>query len=268
MIGEMLGESRRLHPSAERYQRAAYQRQAAQRLVSMLQDFGGAMLCDGVGLGKTYVATTMMVHYVNAWRDQWAAMPDRLVEDPFRITVIAPHSVVSTWRREALQACRRSAFRSRACAFSRIPSSLASCGRANCSSWFAAAPATWSTCCCPTSWSWTKPTTRSLAARRQKVLRDLLRVQPRRELRRRVVLLTATPINNSLDDLRQEVSLLFSKPIWLSDAKTDDGYRRQALKEVQERCAKARAARTKEATWRPSLFTAARCEVRGQHRVP
>src|SRR5262249_44840022 len=91
MIGEMLGESRRLHPSAERYQRAAYQRQAAQRLVSMLQDFGGAMLCDGVGLGKTYVATTMMVHYVNAWRDQWAAMPDRLVEDPFRITVIAPH---------------------------------------------------------------------------------------------------------------------------------------------------------------------------------
>jgi hypothetical protein len=35
MIGEMLGESRRLHPSAERYQRAAYQRQAAQRLVSM-----------------------------------------------------------------------------------------------------------------------------------------------------------------------------------------------------------------------------------------
>jgi hypothetical protein len=35
----------------------------------MLQDFGGAMLCDGVGLGKTCVATTMMVHYVNAWRD-------------------------------------------------------------------------------------------------------------------------------------------------------------------------------------------------------
>ena len=70
MIGEMLGgESRRLHPSAERYQLAAYQRQAAQRLVSMLQDFGGAMLCDGVGLGKTYVATTMMVHYVNARRD-------------------------------------------------------------------------------------------------------------------------------------------------------------------------------------------------------
>src|SRR5262249_30870368 len=65
MIGEMLGESRRLHPMAERYQRAAYQRHAAQRLVSMLEDFGGAMLCDGVGLGKTYVATTMMVHYAN-----------------------------------------------------------------------------------------------------------------------------------------------------------------------------------------------------------
>jgi hypothetical protein len=36
MIGEMLGESRRLHPLAERYQKAAYQRQAAQRIVAML----------------------------------------------------------------------------------------------------------------------------------------------------------------------------------------------------------------------------------------
>ena len=33
-----------------------------------------------------------------------AATPDRLLEDPFRITIIAPHSVVSTWRREALPA--------------------------------------------------------------------------------------------------------------------------------------------------------------------
>ena len=102
MIGEILGESRRLHPVAERYQKAAYQRQAAQRMVAMLEDYGGAMLCDGVGLGKTYVATTLMVHYVNSWRDQWASTPERLLEDPFRITVLAPNSVVSTWRREAL----------------------------------------------------------------------------------------------------------------------------------------------------------------------
>jgi hypothetical protein len=244
MIGEMLGESRRLHPSAERYQRVAYQRQAAQRLVSMLQDFGGAMLCDGVGLGKTYVATTMMVHYVNARRDQWAAMPDRLVEDPFRITVIAPHSVVSTWRREALPGLA---------AFGIPLASVRVLSHTQLSRVVRASELL-------------EPVRgghsdmehlllsdfvvvdeahnfRSLAARRTKVLRDLLRVQPRRELRRRVVLLTATPINNSLDDLRQEVSLLFSKPIWLSDAKTDDGYRRQALKEVQDRCAKARAAK-------------------------
>jgi hypothetical protein len=104
MIGEMLGESRTLHPAAERYQNAAYQRQAASRLVAMLEDYGGAMLCDGVGLGKTYVATTLMVHYANKWRDQWASSPERLLEDPFRISVLAPNSVVSTWLREALPA--------------------------------------------------------------------------------------------------------------------------------------------------------------------
>ena len=246
MIGEMLGESRRLHHSAERYQRAAYQRQAAQRLVSMLQDFGGAMLCDGVGLGKTYVATTMMVHYVNAWRDQWAAMPDRLVEDPFRITVIAPHSVVSTWRREALPSLA---------AFGIPLASVRVLSHTQLSRVVRASELLEPVRGGPSNMEHLLLSDlvvvdeahnfRSLAARRTKVLRDLLRVQPRRELRRRVVLLTATPINNSLDDLRQEVSLLFSKPIWLSDAKTDDGYRRQALKEVQDRCAKAGAAKAK-----------------------
>jgi hypothetical protein len=84
---------------------------------------------------------------------------------------------------------------------------------------------------------------RSLGARRTKVLRDLLRLQPRRDSRRRVVLLTATPINNSLDDLRQELSLLFSRPLWVSDAKTVDGYRRQAIKDLRERCSAARRRR-------------------------
>jgi len=74
----MLGESRRLHPAAERYQNAAYQRQAASRMIAMFEEYGGAMLCDGVGLGKTYVATTLMVHYANRWRDQWAPTPERL----------------------------------------------------------------------------------------------------------------------------------------------------------------------------------------------
>ena len=101
-ISQMVGEARTLHGNAERYQAAAYQRQAAQRIVAQLEDYAGAMLCDGVGLGKTYVATTIMVHYVNAWRDRLAALQQSAADDPFRITVLAPNSVVSTWQREAI----------------------------------------------------------------------------------------------------------------------------------------------------------------------
>jgi hypothetical protein len=246
MIGEVLGESRRLHPAADRYQQTAYQRQAAQRLVSMLEDLGGAMLCDGVGLGKTYVATTVMVHYANAWRDRWAANPDPPVGDPFRITIIAPHSVVSTWRREALPGLP---------AFGVALASVRVLSHTKLSRVVRA-----SELLEPIAGELSDlehlllsdlvivdeaHNFRSLAARRTKVLRDLLRVQPRLDVRRRVLLLTATPINNSLDDLRQEVSLLFSRPIWLSDNKTPDGYRRQAIKEVQERCVKARSGKSR-----------------------
>ena len=95
---------------------------------------------------------------------------------------------------------------------------------------------------------------RSVAARRTRVLRDLLRLQPRREVRRRVVLLTATPVNNSLEDLRQEAALLFSRPLWLSDARTDDGYRRQAVREVQDRCARARSHRAPQGDIAPLVI--------------
>ncbi|MEW6734812.1 MAG: DEAD/DEAH box helicase [Acidobacteriota bacterium] len=246
MIGEMIGESRRLHHAAERYQKAAYQRQAAQRMVAMLEDYGGAMLCDGVGLGKTYVATTLMVHYANSWRDQWAATPDKLLNDPFRISVLAPNSVVSTWRREALPGLAsfgvplstvRVISHTKLSRISRaselletVRGGLSDLEHLLLSDLVIVDEA---------------HNFRSLAARRTKVLRDLLRLQPRRELRRKVALLTATPVNNSLDDLRQEVSLLFSRPLWLSEAKTDDGYRRQAIKEVQDRCAKARNVRSR-----------------------
>ena len=244
MIGEMLGESRRLHPVAERYQKAAYQRQAAQRMVAMLEDYGGAMLCDGVGLGKTYVATTLMVHYVNSWREQWASTPERLLEDPFRITVLAPNSVVSTWRREALPALasfgvplvtirvvshtKLSRMSSASALLEPVRGGPSDLEHLLLSDLVVVDEA---------------HNFRSLAARRTKVLRDLLRLQPRREIRRRVALLTATPVNNSLDDLRQEVSLLFSRSLLLSDAKTDDGYRRQAVTEIQSRCSRARRSR-------------------------
>lgn len=244
MIGDMLGESRRLHPAAERYQKAAYQRQAAQRMVAMLEEFSGAMLCDGVGLGKTYVATTLIVHYANTWRDRWASDPTRLVEDPFRVTILAPNSVVSTWRREALPplvafglplATTRVVSHTKLSRMSRaselleiVRGGLSDLEHLLLSDLVIVDEA---------------HNFRSLAARRTKVLRDLLRLQPRREVRRRVALLTATPVNNSLDDLRQEASLLFSRPLFLSDAKTDEGYRRQAVKEIQDRCARARSAR-------------------------
>lgn len=243
MAGEMLGEKRHLHPAAERYQAAAYQRQAAERMAAMLEQYGGAMLCDGVGLGKTYVATTLIVHYANTWRDQWAETPERLVADPFRVTILAPNSVVSTWRREALPtlaafgvplAAVRVLSHTKLSRVSKTSAVLeAARGRQSdfehllLSDLVIVDEA---------------HNFRSLAARRTKVLRDLLRVQPRLHTRRRVALLTATPVNNSLEDLRQEASLLFCKPLFLSNAKTDDGYRRQAINAVRERCKRARGA--------------------------
>lgn len=245
MIGEMLGESRRLHPAAHRYQKAAYQRQAAQRLVGMLEEFDGGMLCDGVGLGKTYVATTLIVHYTNEWRERWAATPERLLEDPFRVSVLAPNSVVSTWRREALpglSAFGVSLSTIRVISHTKLSRMLRSSeileavrgGASDLQHLLLSDLVVVDEA----------HNFRTLAARRTKVLRDLLRLQPRRDVRRRVALLTATPVNNSLEDLRQELSLLFSKPLWVSDARTDEGYRRQAVAELGERCRRARRTRS------------------------
>lgn len=247
MIGEMLGESRQIHAEAERYQRAAYQRQAAQRIVSMLEDFGGAMLCDGVGLGKTYVATTVLVHYANLWRDQHAATPARLLEDPFRISVLSPRSVVSTWEREALPPLAEygvplasvrvlshtqlSSLKASSNVLEHHKSQLSDLEHLLLSDLVIVDEA---------------HNFRSLNAKRTKVLRDLLRLQPRKSMRRRVALLTATPINNSLEDLRQELSLIFSRPILLSDDRTELGYRKKAIANIQDRCNKARKNKPRE----------------------
>ncbi len=242
MIGETLGKSRRLHHKAEQYQAAAYQRQAAQRILSQLVDYDGAMLCDGVGLGKTYVATTLLVHFANEWRDQFRDKPEGLLKDPYRITVLSPNSVVSTWRREALPplgfygvplATIRVVSHSRLSRISASSEVLSRPGRNELSDLEHLLLS--DLVIVDEAHNF-----RSLSASRTKVLRDLLRLQPRKEQRRRVLLLTATPINNSLEDLRQEVSLLFSRPLFLSDAKTDTAYRRQAVQEVAKRCEKAR----------------------------
>jgi ATP-dependent Lhr-like helicase len=245
MIGEMIGRNQILHRKAERYQKAAYQRQGAQRLLAQLEEYGGAMLCDGVGLGKTYVTTTLLVHYANTWLEDNQGSPPEPQDDPFRITILAPNSVVSTWQREALPPLSAHG----------VPlSSIRVVSHTKLSRITAA-----SEVLSPKSEGQLSDLEhlimsdlvvvdeahnfRSVSARRTLVLRDLLRLQPRKDQRRLVLLLTATPVNNSLEDLQQESALLFSRPLWLSDAQTVDGYRRQAFKEVSERCKKARSAK-------------------------
>lgn len=240
-ISQMVGEARTLHATAERYQAAAYQRQAAQRIVAQLEDYAGAMLCDGVGLGKTYVATTVMVHYVNAWRDRLAALKQSAADDPFRITVLAPNSVVSTWQREAIPPLSAQGVplaTVRVLSHTKLSRVLPSSEILDATS--------------------DRPSDmehlllsdlvivdeahnfRSVAARRTVVLRDLLRLQPRKDTRRKVLLLTATPVNNSLEDLRQQASLLFSKPLWFNDNLTAEGYQGRVPRDVEERIEKAR----------------------------
>jgi hypothetical protein len=239
-IGRMVGQSRTLHAATERYQAAAYQRQAAQRLVAQLEEYGGAMLCDGVGLGKTYVATTVAVHYANQWRDQLAETNRSPTDDPFRITVLSPNSVVSTWQREAIAplaahgvplATIRVLSHSK---LSRIvPSSdILTHSRAGMSDMEHLLLS--DLLIVDEAHNF-----RSVGARRATVLRDLLRLQPRKDLRRKVLLLTATPVNNSLEDLRQQAALLFGKPLFFNDNLTPDKYRTRVFKDVEERVGKA-----------------------------
>lgn len=248
MIGEMLGKSLVLHRKAEKYQQAAYQRQAAQRLLAQLIEYNGAMLCDGVGLGKTYVTTTLIVHFANAWNDQHKYDPEILAENPFRITVLAPNSVVSTWQREAIpplaaHGVNLSTIRvishtklSRITGTSSVlmpgaHGSMSDLEHLLLSDLVIVDEA---------------HNFRSFTATRTQVLRDLLRLQPRKDQNRLVLLLTATPVNNSLDDLQQETALLFSRPIMLSDAHKVETYRNHAMEKIQKRCKKARAIKAKK----------------------
>ena len=240
-VERMVGEARALHPVAAGYQPTEYQRQAAQRLVSQLDEFDGAMLCDGVGLGKTYVATTVIVHYVNVWRDVNATSPAP-VDDAYRITVLAPNSVVSTWLREAIAplakfgvpvASVRVLSHSKFSSITLQSEILASSGGR------------------PSDLEHLLMSDlvvvdeshafRSGGARRTRVLRELLRLQPRRDVRRKVLLATATPVNNGLEDLRQQASLLFSTPLWLGPEADAVKYRAGAPREITRRIDVARS---------------------------
>jgi hypothetical protein len=242
MIGDKLGDHQKLHDRAIEYQQAIYQRQAAERLLAQLQQYDGAMLCDGVGLGKTYVATTLITHFVNWWIDNYAGDEDPRANDPFRISILSPNSIVRTWQREAILPLAE---------FGVITSHIRTISHSKLSRITAVSAIL------------EKPSANSLSdfehlvlsdlvivdeahnfrstdAKRTLVLRDLLRLQPRKDMRRRVLLLTATPINNSLDDLKQECSLLFCEGLPLSDNITPEKYRQDAKKKVIERCQKAR----------------------------
>lgn len=244
-IGRMVGQSRTLHAATERYQAAAYQRQAAQRLVAQLEEYGGAMLCDGVGLGKTYVATTVVVHYANQWRDQFADAKRSATDDPFRITVLSPNSVVSTWQREAIAPLAAHGVplaTIRVISHSKLSRIVASSdiltrGRTGLSDMEHLLLSDLVVVDEAHNF-------RSVSARRSTVLRDLLRLQPRKDLRRRVLLLTATPVNNSLEDLRQQAALMFSKPLHFNDNVTPDKYRTRVFRDVEERVAKASKGRS------------------------
>jgi hypothetical protein len=239
-IDRMVGQSSTLHSATAHYQAAAYQRQAAQRLVVQLEEYGGAMLCDGVGLGKTYVATTVVVHYANAWREQLGAAGRSASEDPFRITILAPNSVVSTWEREAIPplaahgvplATIRVISHSK---LSRIVPSSDILARDRSGKSDMEHLLLSDLVIVDEAHNF-----RSVGARRTTVLRDLLRLQPRKELRRKVLLLTATPVNNSLEDLRQQAALMFGKPLWFNDNNTAEKYRARVPRDIEERISRA-----------------------------
>jgi hypothetical protein len=239
-IGRMVGQTRTLHPKTETYQAAAYQRQAAQRLVTQLEEYGGAMLCDGVGLGKTYVATTVAVHYANRWRDLLADAKRSPTDDPFRVTVLSPNSVVSTWQREAIAPLAAHGVplaTIRVISHSKLSRIVASSdilarGRAGMSDMEHLLLSDLVVVDEAHNF-------RSVGARRTTVLRDLLRLQPRKDLRRKVLLLTATPVNNGLEDLRQQAALMFGTPLFFNDNLTPEKYRTRVFKDVEERVAKA-----------------------------
>ena len=187
VMNETLGSHKhQLHSKAKQYQKTKYQVLAAQRIVSLLNEFGGAMLCDGVGLGKTYVGTTVMVHYLNTWIEQ-------VHDDHFRITILSPNSVVSTWQNEAISSMLGFAnvdWKQNVRVVSHTRLSVIASGS-----------------------SILKPRNgvsdfehlmlsdlvivdeahnfRTPSAARTKALRELLRIQPRKDSRRKVLLLTA-----------------------------------------------------------------------------
>ncbi len=243
ILNDRLGNVPHLHARAFNYQTAAYQRQAAARLVGILDKYRGAMLCDGVGLGKTYVATTIMIHFANQWRDQKAERGEAHSSDPYRISVIVPNQVVSAWRSEALPSVYAYGVDPGTIRiiqhsdFTRITKNIlkSSIGQVSdlehliLSDLVIVDEA---------------HAFRSEKSNRIKFLRNILCMQPRQDGARRVQLLTATPINNKLDDLRFQLSLVFPPTKKMGSSEDACRYREEAVelaREIVARLSKSRS---------------------------
>lgn len=245
-IGRMVGKASALHPSVGHYRVAAYQRQAAQRLVAQLDQYGGAMLCDGVGLGKTYVAAAVIAHDCASWLDSLKSTGQSIAGDPYRVVVLAPNSVVSTWETEALPTLYEFGVPPawlRVISHTKLQrvqstSSLLEATTSRISDFEFLAMADLVVIDEAHNF-------RSEGARRTSVLKELLRLKPRKNQARRVLLLTATPVNNSLTDLKQQAGLMFSRPYELAGppGESANEYRLRLGTELAHRVATARAGR-------------------------
>lgn len=67
-----------------------YQEEGARRLVAIIERDWGALLCDSTGLGKTWVAMRVIAHYARAIRD-------------LQVVVLVPNATLSQWRAEIAQ---------------------------------------------------------------------------------------------------------------------------------------------------------------------
>lgn len=171
---------------------APYQEKGAERLVAMMNREGGAILADSTGLGKTWIAMRLIDSHLQT-----------CLEPSGAVVVIVPNSTEDQWRREiagqGLEAIGGRHGASDPCirvithgAFQRLAvdkDHLALC-RARLVILDEA------------------HNFRNENSARWRRLRALLSLVPSPDHKRQVLLMTATPINNSLDDIRSLVALI------------------------------------------------------------
>lgn len=159
-----------------------YQEEGARRLLPRIERFGGAILADSTGLGKTWVAMRLIVHYATLYKN-------------FKVAIISPNQVVDNWHAE-LKGCGLTSqngyhisviehgFLQQKAISEKHRQLLAA-----------------DMVVIDESHNF-----RNAASRRSGLLRSLLKICKNKEPRK-TLLLTATPINNSLEDLRAQLAL-------------------------------------------------------------